>query len=366
MKTSTNNAAESPRHALLQLLPGIAPLFLYIIVDAIFGERIGIIAAVVLGIAEFILIIIKERRSDLFVLADTGLLVALGLLSLALDSPLMVKAKPALFEFIAAALFAFLAFLPQQKSTAFIRRILRAKDLPLVIPRKIALLFAALSALHALAVLSAAAFLTDFWWITATTSYYFLPLVVLAPLLAFKFLRPLFIRLRYKDDEWFDIVTPEGKLTGRMPRTLCHRGPGLLHPVVHLFVFDAKRRILLQKRSMNKAIQPGKWDTSVGGHVMAGEEIVAALFREAHEELGITKFKPQFLYRYVWEYEIESELVFAFATEYRGDFKFNSDEIDEIRFFTIKQIESGEVDVTPNLRHEITLIRKYADPSQRR
>ena len=37
-------------------------------------------------------------------------------------------------------------------------------------------------------------------------------------------------------------------------------------------------------------IQPGKWDTSVGGHVDLGESVEMALHREVKEELGITDF----------------------------------------------------------------------------
>ena len=67
--------------------------------------------------------------------------------------------------------------------------------------------------------------------------------------------------------EYFPLVTEAGLVVGKATRTECHSGTFLLHPVVHLHVFNLSHELYLQKRSMDKDIQPGKWDTSVGGHV---------------------------------------------------------------------------------------------------
>ena len=88
------------------------------------------------------------------------------------------------------------------------------------------------------------------------------------------------------DKEIFPIVDPDGRVVGKATRRLCHSGSRLLHPVVHLHVFDPQGRIYLQQRSRHKFIQPGKWDTAVGGHVDYGETVEQALRREAGEELG--------------------------------------------------------------------------------
>ena len=73
-------------------------------------------------------------------------------------------------------------------------------------------------------------------------------------------------------NEIFPIVTPDGVVTGSATRAECHSGSKLLHPVVHLHILSRDGRVYLQKRSMSKDIQPGKWDTAVGGHVDYGEE----------------------------------------------------------------------------------------------
>lgn len=103
------------------------------------------------------------------------------------------------------------------------------------------------------------------------------------------------------NEEMFPIVDEEGNITGAATRGECHSGSKLLHPVVHLHVFSSKGDLYLQKRPEWKDIQPGKWDTAVGGHVDLGESVDMALKREVREELGITDFIPEHLTSYVFE-----------------------------------------------------------------
>ena len=156
-------------------------------------------------------------------------------------------------------------------------------------------------------------------------------------------------------EEWFPVVDEEGNTIGRALRSVCHDGKSmLLHPVVHLHLFNTKGELFLQKRSEAKDIQPGKWDTSVGGHVSPGETPREALFREATEELGLNSFVPEFLGRYIWESSRERELVNSFSTISDQAPVINKDEIDDGRFWTLKEITHnlGKDIFTPNFEQE--------------
>lgn len=155
-------------------------------------------------------------------------------------------------------------------------------------------------------------------------------------------------------EEWFPLVNEKGETIGKATRTECHSGSKLLHPVVHLHIFNEDGELYLQKRSLTKDIQPGKWDTAVGGHIDYGESVDEALCREVREELGITGFVPEFMTRYIFESAIEKELVNTFRTTYTGAIIPDTEELDGGRFWPIPEINEnlGNGIFTPNFESE--------------
>ena len=160
------------------------------------------------------------------------------------------------------------------------------------------------------------------------------------------------------NQEMFPIVDEQGNITGAATRGECHSGSKLLHPVIHLHVFNSKGDLYLQKRPEWKDIQPGKWDTATGGHVDLGESVEIALKREVGEELGITDFVPESLGHYVFESKREKELVYVHKTIYDGDVKPSKEELDGGRFWSKEEIldNMGKGVFTPNFENEY---RKY-------
>lgn len=155
-------------------------------------------------------------------------------------------------------------------------------------------------------------------------------------------------------NEIFPIVDIHGNVIGKATRGECHNGSKILHPVVHLQLFNSRGELYLQKRALHKDIQPGKWDTAVGGHVDYGENIQTALRREAREELGITLFEPVLIGKYIFESDIEKELVHTFFTLYDGEIHPDQDEVEYGRFWSISELEKnmGAGLFTPNFENE--------------
>jgi isopentenyldiphosphate isomerase len=172
--------------------------------------------------------------------------------------------------------------------------------------------------------------------------------------------------LRHKKEldmsmEMIDVVNEKGEVIDLAPRDVIHGNNSLLHRVVHLIVVNSHGDILLQKRSMNKDVAPGKWDTSVGGHVNAGESIEEALEREMEEELGFISKEVKFLYTYIHSNPYESELVYTHECLYNGPFRFNKHEIDDVRFWPVQEIlENMESDLlSDNFKDEFLRYREF-------
>ena len=96
-------------------------------------------------------------------------------------------------------------------------------------------------------------------------------------------------------DELIDILTPEGKSTGKTAlKSEAHKN-GWFHATAHIWFFTSDEKILLQKRALTKKVFPGIWDISVAGHIGAGEEILEGAKREVFEEIGLILENKDFI-----------------------------------------------------------------------
>ena len=135
-------------------------------------------------------------------------------------------------------------------------------------------------------------------------------------------------------EEWFDVVDRSDRVIDRASREEVHQN-GLLHRSAHLLVFDGSGRVLLQKRSMVKDRFPGRWDSSVSGHVDSGESYDQCIVREAMEEIGIRlAATPERLFKVDACDETDQEFSWVYRTYSEGPFAPNKEEISEIGWFT--------------------------------
>jgi isopentenyl-diphosphate delta-isomerase type 1 len=162
-------------------------------------------------------------------------------------------------------------------------------------------------------------------------------------------------------EEIFDIVDKDDRIIGQATRSQVHGNPNLIHRVAHVLLFNSQGKLYLQKRALSKHVQPGKWDTSVGGHLDQGESYREAALREMEEELGVRPAEMRFLYKYRHANTFESETVSTFHCIWDGPIQFNPEEIEAGRFWELDEIqEQSSIGVfTPNFLDELNRYGKF-------
>lgn len=137
---------------------------------------------------------------------------------------------------------------------------------------------------------------------------------------------------------------------------------GLIHRAVAVVIERPGGRILLQRRSTRDNWQAGMWTLSCTGHVRKGETYEAAANRELMEELGIAA-RLVFLKKYLLPPIVEGsrtehEWVGLFAGASGAEVRIDPVELDSVREFTLRELQSPTVAVhmTPDA---VMLLREY-------
>lgn len=141
--------------------------------------------------------------------------------------------------------------------------------------------------------------------------------------------------------EVWDILDEEGNITGKTmykgSKTV--REPGIYHQGVDAWIINYENKILIQKRSPQKKLEPNVW-AMTGGSVIKGETLLEALKRETLEELGIdlninnaikiARYKTD----NIWtdEYLIKQDVKLE-------DIIMQEEEVSEVKFATFDEIE---------------------------
>ena len=330
--------------------------------------KVGLVVALLIGLGEMGLVWYQEKRLDRFVLLDTTLLVALSGISILLENEIFFKLKPALIELILCAILGVSVFSSVNIVGTMTRKYMKGVEMnefqETLFKRNLRNLFY-IVVVHTALVFYSAFYMSKEAWAFISGGLFYILFIIYFGFELIKNRRiarqniPETSVSQYEDEEWLPVVEEDGKIIGKAPRSLCHRGEKLLHPVVHLHVMNPTGHIYLQKRPMEKLVQPGKWDTAVGGHISFGEDLQAALQREAYEEIGLENFSAKPLGNYRWDSDIESELVYYFISYDYQKIRLHSEEVVEGKFWSSSQIESqlGQDIFTPNFEYEYQLLK---------
>ena len=139
-------------------------------------------------------------------------------------------------------------------------------------------------------------------------------------------------------EEIFDVVNDHDEVIDQLPRSEVHRR-GLKHRAIHLLVFNTAGELFLQKRSMSKDNHPGVWDSSVSGHLDAGETYDACSIREAREEIGLTlPAVPRRLFKIEACDETDQEFVWVYECNAEGPFVLQPEEVETGGWFSSEKI----------------------------
>ncbi len=150
--------------------------------------------------------------------------------------------------------------------------------------------------------------------------------------------------------EIFDIVNEKDEVIGQKPRREVHSS-NEIHRAAHVFVFNSRGEILLEKRSLKKDKYPGYWG-DVAGHIDSGEGYEEAAKREMKEEIGI-EAELEFLMKFRKRFENDQEIIMLFKCVHEGPFKIDKKEVQFVKFLSLDKIkemlERGE-DFTPGTK----------------
>lgn len=162
------------------------------------------------------------------------------------------------------------------------------------------------------------------------------------------------------------LVNSDDQPVGKLDKSACHDGDGVLHRAFSLFVFNGRGELLLQQRAAGKRLWPSYWSNSCCSHPRAGEDMETAVARRLEQELGLSA-ELHYIYKfeYVAPYQdlgTEHELCWVYVGFTGHEPVINTTEISDWRWvppavLTRELAQRGD-DYTPWLKLEWERLRQ--------
>lgn len=139
------------------------------------------------------------------------------------------------------------------------------------------------------------------------------------------------------------LVDGNDKEVGTLDKIKAHQ-EGKLHRAFSVFVFDKKKRLLLQKRTKTKYHSAGLWSNTCCSHSMPGEQLIQSAEKRLREEMGFRcHLQRAFSFIYRAEFSnglVEYELDHVFLGKFGGNPNPDSKEVAGYKYLTLKELES--------------------------
>jgi len=188
--------------------------------------------------------------------------------------------------------------------------------------------------------------------------YIYVGLIVFLSL--YEILRVQMIRSKLLNEEWWPIVSSQGKIIGSIEHLTSLKDDNkYTHPVVQVLLID-KSMVLLKKLPNNDPESPGLWDSSISNHVIIGETIEKCVERSAEEKYALNNFRFMYLSNYTVEVKNEKQYAFLFVSCLQAEYKFNNENLEQTKWWTQRQIEDNlkEGIFSENFKVEFDLLQR--------
>ena len=134
--------------------------------------------------------------------------------------------------------------------------------------------------------------------------------------------------------------------------------------VAHLFLFNKRGEILLQRLAVLRKRHPGCWGSSVAAYVTSGETYAEAISRRAHEELGIQVEDLEFLGKTSMSDGGCTKFISVFSGRCNGPLAVDTSHIAEVRFVSLPDVvQAREMEAWNFTPTFVQLADLYLDPS---
>jgi isopentenyldiphosphate isomerase len=320
----------------------LLPLLVFLVVDDFFGMNMGWEISLPIAFVLLIYVYFVYKRIFTWHLIFTAFYIVVSLIAwLVTILPVQLVKKDLIYEIaVLLGLFVFLIFRKhiQKIITGIISYLIPMTN-------NFNELYRVIWALFIVLFVYVSAFLVVDSLIKNDTIYLlflqYLYVGILIFLAIYEILRVQFIRVKLNKEEWWPIVSKQGKIIGSIQHlTSLNDKKKYRHPVVHVLLID-KSMVLLKKREFNDPESPDLWDSSISNHVKMGETIEKCVERSADEKYGINNFRFMYLSNYSVEGKNEKQYAFLFVSCLQAEYKLNPATSEQTKWWTQRQIEDN-------------------------